>query len=132
MAFSLNTTDFLNELSQMVATRGKPEEVASNNGKNFAGAERKLRELVPSMDKGKITHDAAIRRIKWSWNPPLGSYFGGVFDSLIKVAKKTMKAMVENAGLDDNELQSAIKKAEALTNSRRFNTKGKSLMTNLL
>ena len=38
-AFSLNTTDFLNELSQMVATRGKPVEVASDNGKNFAGAE---------------------------------------------------------------------------------------------
>ena len=97
-----------------------PEEFASDNGKNFAGAERKLRELVPSMDKGKITHDAAIRRIKWSWNPALGSYFGGVFDSLIKVAKKTMKAMVENEGLDDNELQTAIKKAEALTNSRPF------------
>ena len=31
-----------------------------------------------------------------------------------------MKAMVENAGLDDNELQTAIKKAEALKNSRPF------------
>ena len=59
-------------------------------GKNLQELRGSLRrELVPSMDKGKITHDAAIRRIKWSWNPPLGSYFGGVFDSLIKVAKKT-------------------------------------------
>ena len=83
-------------------------------------AERKLRELVPSMDKRKITEDAAIRGIKWSWNPPLGSYFDGLFDSLIEVAKKTMRAMVGNAGLNEDELQTAIKKAEALTNSRPF------------
>ena len=88
----------------MVATKGKPEEVISNNGTNFAGAERKRRELVLSMDKRKITEDAAIRGIKWSWNPPLGSHFGGMFESLIKVAKKTLRAMVRNAGLNDDEV----------------------------
>ena len=43
----------------MVATRGKPEEVTSNNGTNFLGAERELRELVQSMDHEGIADDAA-------------------------------------------------------------------------
>ena len=46
MAFSLSTADFLKAFSRMVATRGKPEEVISDNGTNFVGAERELRELI--------------------------------------------------------------------------------------
>jgi len=30
----------------MVATRGRPEEVTSDNGTNFVGVERDLQELV--------------------------------------------------------------------------------------
>lgn len=62
------------------------------------GAERELRELVQSSDQMRIADDAANKAIKCSWNPPLGSHFGGVFESLIKVAKKTLKAIVGNAG----------------------------------
>ena len=50
--------------------------------------------------------------------PPLGSHFGGVFESLIKVAKKTLKAIVGNAGLNDAKLQPAFKEIEGLTNAR--------------
>ena len=45
-----------------------------------------------------------------------GSHLGGVFESLVKVAKKTL-AVVVNAGLSDDGLQTAIKEVEALMNS---------------
>ena len=123
MAFSLSTADFLKEFSRMVA-RGKPEEVISDNGTNFVGAERELRELIQSLDQTRIPDDAANKGIKWSWNPPLGSHFGGVFESLIKVAKKILKVIVGNAGLNDDELQTAIKEVEALMNSRPLSYEG--------
>ena len=44
MACSLSTTDFLNTFSRMVATRGRPEEVTSDNETNFVGAERESSE----------------------------------------------------------------------------------------
>ena len=124
MAFSLSTADFLKAFSRMVATRGKPEKVISDNGTNFVGAERELRELIQSLDQTRIADDAANKGIKWSWNPPLGSHFGGVFESLIKVAKKTLKVIVGNAGLSDDELQTAIKEVEALMNSRPLSYEG--------
>ena len=124
MAFSLSTADFLKSFSRMVATRGKPEEVISDNGTNFVGAERELRELIQSLDQTRIADDAANKGIKWSWNPPLGSHFGVVFESLIKVAKKTLKVIVGNAGLNDDELQTAIKEVEALMNSRPLSYEG--------
>ena len=124
MAYSLSTADFLNAFRRMVTTRGRPEEVTSGNGMNFVGAERELRELVQSMDREWIMDDAANKGIKWNWNPPLGSHFGGVFESLIKVAKKTLKAIVGNAGLSDDELQTAFKEVEGLTNARSITYEG--------
>ena len=92
MSYPLSTTDFLNAFSRMVATRGKPEEVTSDNGTNFVGAERELRELVQAMDLEQIADNAASNEIRWNWNPPLGSHFGGVFESLVKVAKTTLNS----------------------------------------
>ena len=54
MAFSLSTADFLKAFSRMVATRGKPEEVISDNGTNFVGVERELRELIQSLPKREL------------------------------------------------------------------------------
>ena len=51
IAFSLSTAHFLKAFSRMVATRGKPEEVISDNGTNFVGFQRELRELIQSLDQ---------------------------------------------------------------------------------
>ena len=44
-----------------------------------------------------------------------------MFESLVKVAKKTLRTVVGNAGLTDDELQTAIK---ALVNSRSLTYEG--------
>ena len=102
----------------MVATRARPEEFTSDNWTNFVGADRELRELVLAMDQDQIAYNAASDGIRWYWNSPLGSHFGGVFESLVKVAKKILGTVVGNAGLTDDELQTALKAVEALMNSR--------------
>ena len=60
MAYSLDTDSFINAFTRMVARRGKPTYVVSDNG-----AERELRELVEAFDQEKIanktTQDYAIR-----------------------------------------------------------------------
>ena len=68
------------------------------------GADGELKERIQSIDKDKIVDDCANKGIKWNWNPSLGAHFKGVFESLIKVAKKSLKAIVGNAGLNDDEL----------------------------
>ena len=95
MACSLSTTDFLNALSRIVATRERPDEITSNNGTDFVRADKELRELVLAMDQQQIANNAASDRIRWNWNTPLGSRFRGVSESLVKVAKETLKEMLE-------------------------------------
>ena len=47
-----------------------------------------------------------------------------MFKSLVKVAKKTLRTVVGNAGLTDDELQTTIKAVEALMNSRSLTYEG--------
>ena len=44
------------------------------------------------MDQEQIAGNVANNGLRRNWNPPLGSLFGGVFESLLKVAKKTLKS----------------------------------------
>lgn len=48
-------------------------------------------------------NDSVNKGIKWNWNFFEGFYFGGVFESLIKVIKKFLKVIVGNVGLNDDE-----------------------------
>ena len=47
-----------------------------------------------------------------------------MFESLVEVAKKTLRMVVGNAGLTDDELKSAINAVEALMNSRSLTYEG--------
>jgi hypothetical protein len=118
MAYSMDTDSFLNAFFRMVNRRGLPAEVLSDNGTNFIGAERELRELVNMLDKEKISNTAANKGIKWQFNPPLAPHFGGVHESLIKVAKRVIYGILCNADVRDEELVTAFTAAEALMNSR--------------
>ena len=118
MAFSLDTDSFLNAFYRMTSRRGRPTEVLSDNGSNFVGAERELRELVEALDQKKIEKSTADEGIKWTFIPPLAPHFGGVHETMIKSAKKAIRAVLGNADVNDEELMTAFTGAEDLLNSR--------------
>ncbi|XP_074643977.1 uncharacterized protein LOC141900828 [Tubulanus polymorphus] len=118
MAYSLDTAGFLLAFSRMVARRGKPSVMTSDNGTNFTAGEKELRQLVQMLDKDEIKMKGASQGIKWKFNPPAAPHHGGVFESMIKQAKKAVKSILGNAKLTDEELLSAIVETEGLLNSR--------------
>ena len=61
MAYGLDTDSFLNAFYRMANWRGLPEEMISDKGTNFVGAERELRELVKQLDQDKIEKSAATK-----------------------------------------------------------------------
>ena len=60
----------------------------------------------------------ANRGIKWNFNPPTSPHFGGVFEIMIKSAKRAIASILSNADIIDEELITALAGAEALINSR--------------
>jgi hypothetical protein len=103
----------------MTSRRGTPRYVISDNGTNFVGAERELRELVEALDKDKIIRETTkFHPVDWKFNPPIAPHFGGVFEALVKSAKKAIRAILGDAEVSDEELHTAICGAERLMNSR--------------
>ena len=119
MSYSLDTDSFINAFTRMTSRRGMPVYVISDNGTNFVGAERELRKLVEALDVDRIAQETSrYHPIEWKFNPPCAPHFGGVFEALIKSAKKAIKAILGDADVSDEELHTAICGAERLLNSR--------------
>ena len=71
VAHSLETDSFLMALRRFIARRGQVKEIRSDNGTNFTGGERELRESINAWNLNKI-HEALLQKgIKWNFNPPL-------------------------------------------------------------
>ena len=119
ISYSLDTDSFLNALTRMIARRGTPKYILSDNGTNFVWAERELKELIKAFDQEEITNKMAKDHgIECKFNPPSAPHFGGVFEALIKSAKKAIQVILGNADITDEELHTAICGAERLLNSR--------------
>ena len=119
MAFGLDTDSFLRAFTRMCNRRGVPEEMISDNGTNFVGANHKLLELTnKTCQNSRLKESLISQGIKWSFNPPSAPHFGGVFETMIKAAKRAIFAILGNADVNDEELMTAFTGAESLINSR--------------
>jgi len=118
LAYSLTTDSFLNAFFRMTSRRGLPQDMLSDNGTNFVGADNELKELVARLDKDKIVNSTANHGVKWHFNPPSAPHFSGVHEIMIRAAKRAIHNILGSADITDEELMSAIVGAEGLINSR--------------
>ena len=118
VAYALSTESFLLALERFVKRRGVPQEIVSDNGTNFCAAEQELRDAVRAMDQEKIARRMVSAGISWHFNPPRAPHFGGVFEALIKTAKRGLTAILGKAEITDEELVTAVVQVEELMNSR--------------
>ena len=116
MAWSLETDGFLKALTRMVARRGWPRDMLSDNGTNFVGGDRELQRLVQNLDQDKIQRMTSNEGIRWHWNPPLAPHFGGVFERMIRSAKRAILAILGNADVKYEELMTVFTGVESLLN----------------
>ena len=65
MAWSLDTDGFLNALTRMVARRGWPRDMLSDNGTNFIGGSKEISQLVKQMDQDKIQRMTSNKGSNW-------------------------------------------------------------------
>lgn len=119
MAFGIDTDSFPNAFYRMVNQRGLPREVLSDKGTNSVAAERELRELAEKLIQNKITQSVANNGVIWHFNPSQTPHFGGVHETMIKAAKRAVRALLGNADVMDEELMTtlALTGVDALLNS---------------
>jgi len=90
IAHSLDTNSCLMAIRRMIAKRGKPANILSDNGTNFVGAEKELREAVKCRDGEQIGDQLSADGVQWHFNPSSSPHFGGVWERLVQSAKRAL------------------------------------------
>lgn len=122
IAHSLDTDSFLLALRRFIARRGQVREIYSDNGSNFTSGERELRDAISDWNQGKIHNSLLQKNIKWSFNPPYGSHFGGIWERCIRTIRKILQALLREQITDDESLATLMCEVESIMNSRPITT----------
>ncbi len=118
VAYSLDTDSCINALRRFISRRGQVSHMRSDNGTNFVGAERELREALVALNHNQIERTLSQRGIKWSFNPPSGSHHGGTWERLIRMIRKVLSSVLRQQTLDDEGFHTVLCEAEAMLNDR--------------
>ena len=118
IACSLDTDSFINVLRRFICRRGQPEVIRSDNGTNFLGAERELREAVMKLDQDKIAERLRQKEIVWKFNPPAASHMGGVWERMIRSVRKVLQVLMKEQRLTDETLSTLMCEVECTIYSR--------------
>ena len=118
IAESLDTSSFIMALRRFCARRGQVSEIRSDNGTNFVGGERELRESIQSWNHIQIQNHLLQKNIKWIFNPPGASHFSGVWERQIRTIHKILLAVCKEQRLNDESLHTFMCEVEFIINSR--------------
>ena len=111
----MTTNTFLRSFRRFAARRGVPSRVISDNGKTFKLASRLIKQLPNSSVAERYFSQL---RVEWQFNLEKAPWWGGIFERMIKSAKRCLKKSVGKNCLTYDELHTLIVEIEAVLNSR--------------
>lgn len=115
MILDLTTDEFLGSLKRLIARRGKPNKIYSDNGKTFVAVAKWLKQV----EKDEKFQDwLAKQGIKWQFNLSRASRWGGQFERLVDLLKQSLYKTIGNRNLQWKELQEVILDLEITLNNR--------------
>uniref|UniRef100_A0A1B0D864 Integrase catalytic domain-containing protein n=1 Tax=Phlebotomus papatasi TaxID=29031 RepID=A0A1B0D864_PHLPP len=117
---NLTTDSCILAIRRFMARRGEPETILSDNGTNFKGAEREIRQSLAEIKHDVITSTLAKRQVTWKFNPPHAPHMGGTWERLVAPVKKAISLAIGSSKHPPSQevLQTVLAEAEHLVNSR--------------
>ncbi|XP_030609039.1 uncharacterized protein LOC115796760 [Archocentrus centrarchus] len=114
---SLDCDSFLMALRRFVARRGKPAELYSDQGTNFRGGERELRDTFSSLCPD-LQQQLATQQIAFHFNPPAAPHFGGAWEREIRSVKSALYTTLGAQTVSDEVLRTILIEIESILNSK--------------
>ncbi|XP_055590340.1 uncharacterized protein LOC129742466 [Uranotaenia lowii] len=119
LVFDLTTAKFIQALRRFVSRRSPPSDIYSDNGRNFLGAKNELKRLIRQTEHAqKVEQECTDCHIRWHFNPPRASHFGGLWESAINSAQKHFVRVVRDHSLVFDDMQTLLNQIECCLNSR--------------
>ena len=111
----LTTEKFIRSFKRLVARRGRPRKVYSDNGKTFVAASKWVKNV---MKDEELQNWLARNEIKWQFHLSRAPWWGGQFERMVGLAKKGFYKTIGHGNLKWNELEEIIIDVETTLNSR--------------
>ena len=124
VAKSLASVDFLLVFRRFQSIYGSPETLHSDNGTNFVGGERELKDELKNFKTQKeIEEFCNCKGTKWHFQPPSAPHFGGAHESLIKSTKLALYRILKTEAIglrfpSEELLQTLLFEVASLLNAR--------------
>ncbi|XP_003382035.1 putative integrase core domain protein, partial [Trichinella spiralis] len=115
---SMTTKQFLNAFHRFAARRGYPVLVQSDNFKTFKQADQELRYLFSENQWSEIRAALTVNRIKWKYITERAPWNGGYWERIVRTVKESLKKVLGNTRLEEDELRTVLCEIEARINSR--------------
>ncbi|KRX13015.1 Tigger transposable element-derived protein 6, partial [Trichinella nelsoni] len=115
---SMTTKQFLNAFHRFAARRGYPVLVQSDNFKTFKQADQELRDLFSENQWSEIREALTVNRIKWKYITERAPWNGGYWERIVRSVKESLKKVLGNTRLEEDELRTVLCEIEARINSR--------------
>lgn len=112
VANSLDTDACINALRRFISRRGYVSHMRLDNGTNFVGAEREIREAPVALNYSPIQEALCQHGIKWSLNPPSASHHGGLGELVIHMVRKVLNSILGLQTQDDYGLHTVLCEVE--------------------
>ena len=114
----MSTPTLINALIKFHNSFPGLEVVYSDNGSNFKGASREIKEAVNEWNKEQLDKELRVQGIEWIWGPPNCPHWGGTWERLVKSTKRHLKFLLEKDNLPLDTFETALTQVAAILNSR--------------
>ena len=94
MAVGLTTMEFLQVLRRFLAIRGRPAVILSDNGSQFVGAEKELRQMIGDINEEEVKEFCGEKGMQWKFITPGAPHQNGRAEALVKTCKSALKKAV--------------------------------------
>lgn len=105
-------------LRRMIARRGCPSEIFSDNGTNLKGMDSELHKAIKEIDYDTIEQEMTSRGIKWRYIPPSTPHIGGSWERLVRSVKLALGVTLKSRAPKEEVLSTLLAEAENVVNSR--------------
>ena len=116
----ITSDSFISALRRFVGRRGGVGHIFSDNGTNFVGGQRVLKELVERWSQKPISDFLLQKEIDWYFNTPIASHFGGAWERLIRSVRKVFQNFTTVVNFSEEGLATFffVEVIESILNSR--------------
>jgi len=118
----METTHVVNALSRLADVRGVPETMVTDNQTSFSKADKDLQAWLETLDFKRIRKATrnfrGCRGIEWTFNPPHAPHFGGIYEIMVKAAKRALYDTFRREDLAEEEFRTVVSKVAWMLNQR--------------